>query len=568
MRSRGTQTWSLTTRVFLFLTLALVPIGLISGFQNHRLNQEIGDKAELSMQALTQSAASGERQVIERAFGAAQTLASVLDFVGKDPDACARYLTEFQTSSELYSFVGFIGIDGISTCSNAGRDLDFSEFEIFKDLVANPRQSIEVNLQAPASGKSMMIVNQPVYKDNTLEGYLSLSMPLKGVGKAPDFGDANPLTLVTFNTWGQMVSSHARRGEAKAELPKSSDLATLAEGETRTFIAESASGEKLVYSVVPIIPDVVYALGAWDISRLGDSAGNPAGFNAILPFLMWLASLFVVWLVIDSFVIRRVKILNASMQRFARNRAIPEQHFITRGASELAELEAAFISMASDVVHDEAVQEDRIREKSILLKEVHHRVKNNLQIISSILNMQVRKAHATETKAALSQVQDRIIGLSGVHRTLYQSKNMNQVNAASLIRELVDQTTTISDDDARPLQIDLNLQDIIVYPDQAVPLSMFVSETLTNAVKYASGNPPKIEISLEVTEDTHAHLYVKNTRSEKSDEAGQDKGLGLQLIKAFAIQLEGRLNIDKTSDSYCVEVAFEVETFAKDTPDY
>lgn len=563
----------LTTRVLFFLTLALVPLGVIGVLQNQRLSSEIESRSELTLVALTERAASGERQLIQRAFGAVEALGGLTSEVLDDREACRKIMTRFLEANDKFAFAGFIRADGRAECSSVDRVLDYSDHPRFPDLIANPRPDVQVNLTAEGSGQSVMVISKPYYDNEVLGGYFSVALPQSDVGSSDDFaGDADPITLITFNAAGQLLSSESSRERAEAQLPRDIALANLAFGESKTLIALSDDGEELVYAIVPIVPDLIYALGAWPLDRLEGSDLFSRILDAALPILMWLASLFVVWFVMELLVINRVKKLNRAMRLFARTRSLPDQPKGANASSELDDLERRLYGMAQDILHDEAAQEDQLREKTVLLKEVHHRVKNNLQIISSIMNMQIRKARAEETKRALQQVQDRIMGLSGVHRTLYQADNLSQVNAATLIEQIVEQSRTIGSSNGGEVEVDLKLVPVIIFPDQAVPLSMLVSEALTNAMKYIGGQNPRLSVRLSLTDEHEAHLVVENSRAKgEQPETDQDiatTGLGQQLIRAFTSQLGGKADVIETDETYRLVVAFRVEAFKEDPQDY
>ncbi|MCE8007430.1 sensor histidine kinase [Aestuariivita sp.] len=564
----------LTTRVLFFLTLALLPLGVIGVFQNLRLSAEVEQRTELSLLALTERAASGERQIIQRAFGAAQSLSGIGTEVLNDIARCRDYVRRFKASDTNFAFAGFVGVDGTSTCSTAYDVLDFSDYPGFADLIAYPRLSVQVNLNAPGSGQSVMIINQPHFADEVFLGYISLSLPLRDVGETFDFlGDADPIALVTFNAEGQLLSTEQGRARAQRFLPRDISLNSLAHGRARTLIATSTVGQDVVYSIVPIVPDVVYAMGAWPRSTLTMS-GQMAPFATVaLPFLMWLASLLVVWFVTDRLVIQHIQKLNLAVRRFAKDRKVPVDPQRRATPTELAELETALHGMTHDILQDEARLEDQLREKSVLLKEVHHRVKNNLQIISSIMNMQIRKARAEETKRALGQVQDRIMGLSGVHRTLYQADSLTQVNAATLIEQILEQSRAIGAAHESDIAIETALDAVTVFPDQAVPLAMFVSEALTNAMKYLGGDAPSIRLSLTHDDQNHARLTIENSKGTPQRDIHPDReetstGLGQQLIRAFATQLGGQIEVSETDAQYCLSLDFTVEEFREDPLDY
>ncbi|MEL6959076.1 MAG: sensor histidine kinase [Pseudomonadota bacterium] len=558
----------LTVRVVFFLTLALLPLGAIGILINQQLYEETRENAEQSLLALTEQAVSGESNLIVQTFGAAATLGDVISGFGDDIEGCRNLVREFMEQNARYQFAGFIDVDGLSRCSSASSEIDFGGPEL-EALLADPKSTVTVSSEGQVSAQNVLIVTQPRFQSGNLMGFASISLELDAVGAAFDFlGDAAPLALMTVNASGELLSTEQDRGTAEQYLPTDFLLDEMARNWTSTFVAVGANGETYLYSVVPIRPNVIYALGVWPESM---NAGRPTGplLNATLPLLMWVASLLVAWFVIDRFVLRGIRLLNSDMKRFATKRALPDDARSKASSDEFERLQGQFRTMAEDILLDQAELENRVHEKSILLKEVHHRVKNNLQIVSSIMNMQIRKATADETRVALRQIQDRIMGLSSVHRTLYQSENLNQVDASELIERLIEQTLTIGSARGIDRRVRTQLDSVILYPDQAVPLAMLVSEVLTNAMKYADSDEPDVEIVLSMEEDRLASLVISNSRSlsDPTDPAaGSD--LGQQLIQAFAIQLGGRLETDSNGERYIMRTTFQVEDFSKDAIDY
>ncbi|MFL4471758.1 sensor histidine kinase [Tateyamaria armeniaca] len=571
MTQSGVWHSRLPARVLLFLTLALAPLGIIGFKQNATLFNTAESRAELSLLALTDAAASGERKIIERTFGAAEAISTVIDLFIDNPLACRAFLARYLNASDQFAFVGFLPPSGVVDCSTAARPLDFSEYPSFEDAIANPRPLVEVNRAAPGSGRSVVIVNHPLFDDDTLKGFVSISVPVNKVERAEDISSLEaPLALATFNDRGQLLTSDVSTDEMLEKVPAGVDLRDLAKTEAHTFIATSVTGNKHVYAVVPAVPGVVYALAVWPEDGPVTSALQTPRFSVALPLMMWLASLFVAWFVIDRLVMRRISGLSSAMQSFAQNRRLPAFKTGRAMSAELNVLEDTFQSMASDLLHDEAEQEGRLREKSILLKEVHHRVKNNLQIISSIMNMQIRKATAPETKHALSRVQDRIMGLSGIHRILYQTSNLSQIDAAHLIGQIVEQSKAIGAD--AKVKVETDLAPMNIYPDQAVPLSMLVAEALTNAMKYIGapeGEQATLSVTLSHAEDDHANLIIENSRSAVGPAHDMTStGLGQQLIRAFVTQLNGKLVLIDEPTRYGLNVVFKIEDFSEDPVDY
>jgi two-component sensor histidine kinase len=449
--------------------------------------------------------------------------------------------------------------------------MDFSASERLAEWSANPRPSIAAIEKPMVSRESVINILHPVFQEGDFTGYISISMPVQFVQRQSDeSSDKHPLSLTTFNAAGGILSSQSSLAGDLMALPANIPLAQLAGSPSVTFVAPDRAGVERNYAVVPIIPGLAYGLAVWPLeSGMFTVAGLPLA-PAIVPLLMFVASLGVAYLAVDRLVVRHVSGLRRRMQAFAETRSfqhVNRKHMIS---SELEDLESAFSDMAFSLMDDEAQMEDALREKNVLLKEVHHRVKNNLQLISSIMNMQIRKAHQPETVAVLKRLQERILGLATVHRNLYQAENLSQTNAGGLLSELFNHLVISGAEAGSNLDYSGEFDDVILFPDQAVPLALLASELATNALKYAGAGPdgrPRIRAGLRLVEPGIARMICENSLGDPVEENG-GTGLGSQLIRAFASQLEGDVQIETSEATYTVVVTFKVDEFSPEPADH
>ncbi|WP_386331149.1 sensor histidine kinase [Sulfitobacter sediminilitoris] len=232
-------------------------------------------------------------------------------------------------------------------------------------------------------------------------------------------------------------------------------------------------------------------------------------------------------------------------------------------------MEAAFINMGESILQDEATLEDSLREKNILLKEVHHRVKNNLQLISSIMNMQIRQAKTEDASLVLRRLQERILSLATVHKNLYQNDDLVRVDASVLLHESVNQLLSVGLAPGSNVKVTQKYEPISLEADDAAPLTLLVSEAVTNALKYVTNDDRRggeIEIKLDYDGPDHAKLSLRNTTGGVPEQEGT--GLGSKLIHAFARQLNGQINVEETEDQYTIEITFPIPQEAKQIYDY
>ncbi|MEX3316107.1 sensor histidine kinase [Sulfitobacter sp. PS-8MA] len=561
----------LTIRVLLFLSLALLPIGLIAVVQTRQIADQSRESAELSLIAVTEQASAAERQVIQEAFGAAEALTSIVRLRRDDPQECTDFLQEYKQASDIYSLVGFIGLDGRMTCSSTGQEHDFSEVENFRQLLKNPVRRAMPVMQGEVSKQVVTLINAPVYENSELIGFMSLSIPQDAINAVRGNPDKySNVAMMTVNKMGHILTTENGLDTAKQEYPADVSLPLLTTKEPSVFLSKNAVGTDRAYAIVPIVPDTVYALSVWPRDTPFLDTGVSTRLSALLPIVMWVASLIVAFWALNRLAINHIRKLGRQMRRFALNRTLPRGTLGPSVPTELVEMEAAFIGMAESILRDEATLEDSLRQKNILLKEVHHRVKNNLQLISSIMNMQIRQAKSEDARFVLRRLQERILSLATVHKNLYQNDDLVRVDASELLREIVNQSLSIGLPSGGGVKVDQNYETIEIDADDAAPLTLLVSEAVTNALKYVSTVAPGtgfISLKLSYTGPEQAMLEVRNTIGNP-DEVKGGTGLGSRLILAFTRQLNGQVEIDTRDGVYEMRVNFPVPTDSKMVYDY
>ncbi|MDX1586548.1 MAG: histidine kinase dimerization/phosphoacceptor domain -containing protein, partial [Balneolaceae bacterium] len=222
------------------------------------------------------------------------------------------------------------------------------------------------------------------------------------------------------------------------------------------------------------------------------------------------------------------------------------------------------VSVASDITKRKEAEEQitqSLKEKEILLSEIHHRVKNNLAVISGLLQMQIWETddHAAET--ALKDSQLRVQSIALVHEKLYQSENLSYIQFDYYIRDLLQAISSTYMDSHLAVSIETELEDIILNINQAIPCSLLLNELIVNAYKHAfdaeaGGN---IYVRTHKSEDT-IHLYVKDDGIglPQDFDLQAANSLGMTLINTLTQQLNGEINM-KNENGAIFEVNFEVE---------
>jgi PAS domain S-box-containing protein len=219
------------------------------------------------------------------------------------------------------------------------------------------------------------------------------------------------------------------------------------------------------------------------------------------------------------------------------------------------------------VLHDETQRKDAqdqqraaLEEKNALLQEVHHRVKNNLQVISSLLSLQADRLDNPQTLAVLEDTQSRVAAIAAIHEQLYASKDLSSIEFGPYLRTLVRGLFGIHGAKKDRIALEVHTADVVLNVQQAMPLGLIVNELVINALKHAfpQNRPGVIAVSLTYTASAVGGDAVQEdlVRLRVEDDglglpAGKDisqvQSMGFNLVNLLAQQLGGKLEVSRGS---------------------
>jgi len=188
-----------------------------------------------------------------------------------------------------------------------------------------------------------------------------------------------------------------------------------------------------------------------------------------------------------------------------------------------------------------------LKEKELLLKEVHHRVKNNMQIISSLLNLQSAQAHNQTLRELLQESRNRVRSMALIHEKLYRSHDLAHINFSEYLKSLIE--SLFKSVKKRGVTYSIDSREAFLEIDQAIPCGLIINELISNTLKHAfpEGKTGKVCVSFSVSDDGKANLSVKDNGiglPSGFSEISSDT-LGLQLVSDLAYQLGGAVTINK-----------------------
>ncbi|MFZ4621236.1 MAG: histidine kinase dimerization/phosphoacceptor domain -containing protein [Bacteroidota bacterium] len=198
----------------------------------------------------------------------------------------------------------------------------------------------------------------------------------------------------------------------------------------------------------------------------------------------------------------------------------------------------------TDRINAEERQKQSLHEKEILLKEVHHRVKNNMQVISSLLNLQSSSLKDERTLSMFRESQNRVKSMALIHEILYRSQDIASVNFSLYVKQMTASLQKSFGTRARDISVKVKIPNVVLEIDEAIPCGLIVNELVSNSIKYAFPKRRNGEITVELKKKKNRFvLSVRDNGVGLPKKAGESQSLGLTLVRALSEQLKGELTI-------------------------
>ncbi len=230
--------------------------------------------------------------------------------------------------------------------------------------------------------------------------------------------------------------------------------------------------------------------------------------------------------------------------------------------------ERSILLIANDITESKKAEKEiksSLKEKENLLREIHHRVKNNMQIISSMLNLQTKYVDDVEAIDVLQESQNRVKSMAMIHEKIYQSNDLEEINFADYIQSLVLNLLSVYNIDKNLVKSTFKIENITLNMETAVPCGLIISELISNSLKYAFPNKMQGEIivTLKSIDDTY-ELMIKDNGIGLPEGIDLDnlESLGLLLVKVLTEQIEGELIINSENGTE-FKIRFKEQEYIK-----
>ena len=315
----------------------------------------------------------------------------------------------------------------------------------------------------------------------------------------------------------------------------------------RLAIINAQPGPGLTYAELPIANGALVARVGFPITRLT----TMDRLLLLLPLLMWVLAALVTWLLVTRLLIQPLKRLQRAVLQYQPGEDGLDLPRKVGPSTEIQELRDAFGRAVTQVEESEREMTDALAGQRRLVREVHHRVKNNLQVVASLLNIHGRSAGTADARAAYAGIGRRVGALSIVHRNHFAEMEENRgIALRPLLSELAAELRAGAPEPARKLVIDLELETVNTTQDVAVAVSFLVTEIVEFAMLDRPQDP--VEISLRRTSELTARLMISSPVLVPDDSDKPEKAQFERIIAGLAKQL--RSTLERKLGRYSVDL--------------
>ena len=546
---------SLRSRLAVLFAVVLLPPTALSLYLGWSAFEEQSEKARLSVRQFASLVSAYERDFFRDTQRLMTNLTADPQIQRMLPGDCGPALDRALKNFPEYMSISATDPDGtvICTTATAGEAVNLAFRSWFQEVLDSRGFTISDYTVSQDLAEPVIVAASPILGEgNQVKGvlhididldWLSLFIRLSGV---PAEG-----TVFLLDKHGTILASPEHNfGPSEAGLPDQATLQRVVDRRLTDFEAIGNDGQKRVYSSVALPHgNVLVLFGLPSATTLGSIERDLFTRTASL-VIIWLAGIFAAVVGTRLWVTQWISQLRRTARAYSRGDFSTRVNF-EAAPVELRDFGATLGNMAKQIQAREEDLRASLEQKDTLLKEIHHRVKNNLQTIASLLNIRMRSAKNEEAYEALKEVRTRVRALGLVHHYLYESDDVRFVELNLFIGELCQVLyDTLSGSDRR-IRIESEVERLTIASDRVVPIALLITEAVTNAFKHAypQGGPGKIRVALRRLDGANAMLTVSDDGigygADRPIETAvtADQGVGMSLISAFTRQLGSDLRV-------------------------
>jgi two-component sensor histidine kinase len=546
--------WSLRTKLAVAVTVAVLPALALSAWHAVEEQRNVDIRKSEAVAATAELAAARYRELIEgsrRLLEAACAESAVRR--SADPDAapadinrCESYLTSvLEKFPKEYSLALVTDAQGVARCASlpTAVGMGFSDREIFRLVRDTKAFAMGAQVASRVVPRTVIPAALPLLQDGAFRGMCAVDISLTTVGDlVTPVRAAEHVAVALVDRGGGSIGGDPLATRA---LPAAARLAAAIVGGQTAFRDYGQDGSFYEFHILPLASNSLFVVTAVGVTDGWPAlAGTWGGFAAVV--LALAGALLAVWLGADRWCVRPLRAIQNFADRVARGEDIEFARQSTWGR-ELASMGEGVQAMAEAIASREAELRAGLEQRDHMLREIHHRVKNNLQMISSLLNLQAGEIRSPRIRRFFGDAQNRVLTLSILHRHLYERSSWALVDFQQFISDLVRQISVgrRAPDRLQP-RYHIRAPIMAVGPDIAIPIGLIVTEAVSSALDRRFDGVAMPEIRIEAADKAGmVELVVEDNGAGPGGSIRPDarSGFGLTLIRGLAMQLGGEAAI-------------------------
>jgi two-component system, sensor histidine kinase PdtaS len=524
---------SLRGRLAALLGLAFLPAGAVA--------VQAGMTAEAERRAAFQQAIGAEeiaamtdvRDGIISMREVSRSLAANADLFADNRQRCQTTLERIGEQFEALTVLSVLNAEGAIVCADDRRLVGQHIGDA--SLLATASARLQAVIGFDEANASFVAVAPAELRPQNRDSYVGVTRP------------AGPV-LDLHPTSGPLNANLIADGAGRILFSRGLDIGSREAGNIRTLLedrsAELLSNAQRIGETWVVATELeagrLYMIHAWRPPPPTFLDNLRSAWTLLAPIMLWLAAVGAAWYAIELFVARPLFLVERLARAYARGEESElDEEMLRNAPMEMRNLRRTLAAMAKTLRGREARITEALQEERVLLREVHHRVKNNLQMVASILSIQARSSEDEAEARGLARAKDRVQMLALAHARIYASGEVRDIALDQLAGDVARGLIAGRGAAASHLRLEMTLDPVRTDVDRAVAFAFMIGESISNAIDHTLAmRGATINMSLIVQDDGSLAFEVG---SDQLPDGGEAAPAAQRLIDAFASQLNARV---------------------------
>ena len=548
--------WPLRAKLVVAIGVALLPVLGLSGWRAYDDVLKARSQRAVAVAAAAELAVTRHRELIDssrRLLTAACSEEAVQKSASPiatpdDVDRCESYLIRLlQKFPTEYSAAVVTDEAGVARCATVPSAVGtgLADRETFRQVRESKQFAIGASIASRLAPRTVIPVAVPILADGQFRGMCALGISLKAFTDLATPGQgAKQRTVMLVDRDGAPIGGSV---EVASALPIAARITAAIAGNQTVFSDYGQNGSPYEFHVLPLAGNALFAVTSVPIAEGLSSLLHNWGEFALIALAL-IGALSITWLGADRWCARPLRDIQEFTVRVSRGE---DAKLVLRPSwtPEVVVVGEGVRAMAEAIANREGALRAGLEQRDHMLREIHHRVKNNLQMISSLLNLQAGEIRSPRIRRFFGDAQNRVLTLSILHRHLYERSSWSLVDFQQFISDLVRQISVARSGGTGPApRYQIRAPIMAVGPDTAIPVGLIVTEAVSSALShdFSVVAAPLVRIEAAEKSGRQVELVIEdNGLDTNQGSIGPEVhgGFGLTLIRGLAMQLGGEVRV-------------------------